>query len=610
MKKRILAMVLAVTMITSVVPPMTDTVYAATAEELELVASYHSDEYGNLVKENVIDDSNSLYHMVGATGDSDNLPAEPTGDEITNAQMFSDTVSAGNYLKEQMKQRNGRIVFAMDRAAYDEIKTDDTISVYHQAVMHTGNPQEGDYLYNQLHDTKSAVWKYEDKAVYVYDITYRTSLAEEQEVTAAIKQMENVIPWGNDSSDVEKSAIREIYRYICDYFSYDTDSYNEYMAIKDEPDYKSKMSKTAIQSHTAYGAYKQRKAVCQGLADLFYRICLDRGIDCRIMYSKTHAWNAVKIDDKWYMCDATGDVQKASYNYDNYLLARADLIDYDLKHKVDTYKWQDESVMWDWEVVNGYDWAVFEYNSLISTVCRNFKKTITLTKSNKNGKQSAKLYDKDGKQLKEGTDYTVTYTNNYDSNSDKYNTKIIYTGIGKYAGSEFVKYYNTKITAPTVKRMTYKVTKKNVKGMYTKRYDVIQYKVYFDGVAGAYSYKIYNNEFDNTLTGHVSKATLKKTKNGEYCYTFEYRKLTGKKNPVNICIEATGDKNMVNHKGYYEIKVIDSKKAAKNKTVTLKKNKEYKNKTHKDCRICKTCKHKSSHNPYSSYTHASTLWVK
>lgn len=610
MKKRILAMVLAITMITSVVPPMTDTVYAATAEELELVASYHSDEYGNLVKENVIDDSNSLYHMVGATGNSDNLPAEPTGDEITNAQMFSDTVSAGNYLKEQMKQRNGRIVFAMDRAAYDEIKTDDTISVYHQAVMHTGNPQEGDYLYNQLHDTKSAVWKYEDKAVYVYDITYRTSLAEEQELTAAIKQMENVIPWGNDSSDVEKSAIREIYRYICDYFSYDTDSYNEYMAIKDESDYKSKMSETAIQSHTAYGAYKQRKAVCQGLADLFYRICLDRGIDCRIMYSKTHAWNAVKIDDKWYMCDATGDVQKASYNYDNYLLARADLIDYDLKNKVDTYKWQDASVMWDWEVVNGYDWAVFEYNSLISTVCRNFKKTITLTKSNKNGKQSAKLYDKNGKQLKEGTDYTVTYTNNYDSNSDKYNTKIIYTGIGKYAGSEFVKYYNTKITAPTVKRMTYKVTKKNVKGMYTKRYDVIQYKIYFDGVTGAYSYKIYNNEFDNTLTGHVSKTTLKKTKNGEYCYTFEYRKLTGKKNPVNICIEATGDKNMVNHKGYYEIKVIDSKKTAKNKTVTLKKNKEYKNKTHKDCRICKTCKHKSSHNPYSSYTHASTLWVK
>lgn len=611
MKKRILAMVLAITMITSVVPPMTDTVYAATAEaSLELVASYHSDEYGNLVKENVIDDNNSLYHMVGATGDSDNLPAEPTGDEITNAQMFSDTVSAGNYLKEQMKQRNGRIVFAMDRAAYDEIKTDDTISVYHQAVMHTGNPQEGDYLYNQLHDTKSAVWKYEDKAVYVYDITYRTSLAEEQELTAAIKQMENVIPWGNDSSDVEKSAIREIYRYICDHFSYDTDSYNEYMAIKNEPDYKLKMSKTAIQSHTAYGAYKQRKAVCQGLADLFYRICLDRGIDCRIMYSETHAWNAVKIDDKWYMCDATGDVQKASYNYDNYLLARADLIDYDLKHKVDTYKWQDESVMWDWEVVNGYDWAVFEYNSLISTVCRNFKKTITLTKSNKKGKQSTKLYDKNGKQLKEGTDYTVTYTNNYDSNSDKYNTKIIYTGIGKYTGSEFVKYYNTKITAPTVKRMTYKVTKKNIKGMYTKRYDIIQYKVYFDGVAGAYSYKIYNNEYGNTLTGHVSKATLKKTKNGEYCYTFEYRKLTGKKNPVNICIEATGDKNMVNHKGYYEIKVIDSKKAAKNKTVTLKKNKEYKNKTHKDCRICKTCKHKSSHNPYSSYTHASTLWVK
>lgn len=611
MKKRILAMVLAITMATSVVTPMTDTIYAATTETLELVASYHNDEYGNLVRENVIDNSNSLYHMVGATGESNNLPAEPTSDEITNAQMFSDTVSAGNYLKEQMKQRNGRIVFAMDRATYDEIKTDETISVYHQAIMHTENPQEGDYLKNQPQTIKSGTWKYADKVICVYDFQYRTSLSEEQELTEAIKQMENVIPWGNDSSDVEKSAVREIYRYICDYFSYDTDSYNEHMKAKSDPSYQ--MSKEAEQAYTAYGAYKQRKAVCQGLADLFYRICLDRGIDCRIMYSKTHAWNAVKIDNKWYMCDATGDVQKASYNYDNYLLARADLIDYDLKNKVDTYKWQDESVMWDWEVVNGYDWAVFEYNSLISTVCRNFKKTITLTKSNKNGKQSAKLYDKNGKQLKEGTDYTVTYTNNYDSNSDKYNTKIIYTGIGKYAGSEFIKYYNTKITAPTVKRMTYKVIKKNVKGKYTKRYDVIQYKVYFDGVAGAYKYKIYNNEYNLLLAGHVNKATLKKTKNGEYCYTFEYDKLAGKKKPVNICIEATGDKNMINHKGYYEIKVIDSKKVAKNKTVTLKKNKEYKNKTHKDCRICKTCKHKSSlgyHAPESWYDTVTFLWVK
>ena len=608
MKKRFLALMLAVTMMVSVIEPMTNTVYAATAPQL--VASYVSDEYGNLIKDTTDDATGSQFRLYKASSVDSDLPAEPSSDECANAQMFSSTIIAGNYLREQMKQRSERIVFALDRDTYDDMKDDGTISAYHQAIMHTGNPQEGDYLYNQLHYTKAAAWKFDDKAVYVYDIIYRTSLDEEQEVTAAIEQMEKVIPWGTDTTDVEKSAVREIYRYICDYFSYDYDSYQEYLSIKDDADYKQKMSKTAIQSHTAYGAYKQRKAVCQGLADLIYRLCLDRGIDCRIMRSGTHAWNAVEIDGKWYMCDATGDVQKSSYNYDNYLLARADLIDYDLKNKVDTYKWQDESLMWDWEVVNGYDWAVFEYNSLISTVCRGFKKTVTLSKSNKEGEQSIKLYDKDGNLLVEGTDYTISYEKNYGSNKDKYNTQMIITGIGKYAGSEIVKYYNQKMKAPTIKRVTYKVIKKNVKGAYTKPYDVIQYKVYFDGVAGAYQYRIYNSEYD-ILIGYVHGGTLKKTKNGEYCYTFEYEKLAGKQRPIKICIEAIGKNDMVVHKGDYEIKVIDSKKVKKNKTVTLKKNNGYKNKTHKDCKICKTCNHMLYHDTDDIYIfRATTLWVK
>lgn len=608
MKKRFLAMILAITMLTSVVEPATDITYAATIETPELVASYSSDEYGNLIKDSVgnTEDDNDLFgHMLGASGDDENAP---TVEEAQSAKNFADTVTAGNYLKEQMLQRKKRIVFSLDKNVYDSIKKDGVITVFHQAIMHTGNPQEGDYLYNQSQKISSAVWQYEDKAVYTYDIKWRTSLTEEQELTAAIKQMEKAIPWGNDTTDVEKSAVREIYRYICDNFSYDKESYDEHMKEKADSSYQ--MSKVAEQSYVAYGAYKQKKAVCQGLADLFYRICLDRGIDCRIMHSKTHAWNAVKIDDKWYMCDATGDVQKNSYNYDKYLLARTDLIDYDLKHKVDTYKWQDVSVMWDWEVVNGYDWAVFEYNSIISTVCRGFKKAVTLSKSNKTGKQSAKFYDKDGNRLKEGIDYTITYAQNYDANKDKYNTKMIVTGIGKYAGSEIVKYFNQKIEAPTIKRVTYKVIKKNFKGEYTKPYDVIQYKVYFDGVAGAYQYRIYNSEGGFPTIGYVHGGTIKKTKNGEYCYTFEYEKLAGKKEPIKICIEAIGKNDTVVHKGYYEIKVIDSKKVKMNKTVTLKKNNGYKNKTHKDCKICKTCNHMWTHNPNSNYVFVPTLWVK
>lgn len=591
MKKRFLAMILAITMLTSVVEPATDITYAATIETPELVASYSSDEYGNLIKDSVgnTEDDNDLFgHMLGASGDDENAP---TVEEAQSAKNFADTVTAGNYLKEQMLQRKERIVFSLDKNVYDSIKEDGVITVFHQAIMHTGNPQEGDYLYNQSQKISSAVWQYEDKAVYTYDIKWRTSLTEEQELTAAIKQMEKAIPWGNDTTDVEKSAVREIYRYICDNFSYDKESYDEHMKEKADSSYQ--MSKVAEQSYVAYGAYKQKKAVCQGLADLFYRICLDRGIDCRIMHSKTHAWNAVKIDDKWYMCDATGDVQKNSYNYDKYLLARTDLIDYDLKHKVDTYKWQDVSVMWDWEVVNGYDWAVFEYNSIISAVCRGFKKAVTLSKSNKTGKQSAKFYDKDGNRLKEGIDYTITYAQNYDANKDKYNTKMIVTGIGKYAGSELVKYYNKKIAAPKIKRVTYKVIKRE------KNEDTVEVRIYFDGVAGARKYyaatalrsknKGYTYSFWQVIFHGMEKC-----KNGEYCYVYTMSSTFC--GSFDAIITAEGNDWKWSEKGLYTFKLPSEKAMRKvkvGKTVALKTNNNYRK--HKDCVACGTCKHSFPH---------------
>jgi len=65
---------------------------------------------------------------------------------------------------------------------------------------------------------------------------------------------------------------------------------------------------------------KSRKAVCQGYADLFTALCNEVGITSHLVpgYSKgfanrnrtdfstaDHAWNAVNIEGKWYLLDAT-----------------------------------------------------------------------------------------------------------------------------------------------------------------------------------------------------------------------------------------------------------------------------------------------------------------
>lgn len=71
---------------------------------------------------------------------------------------------------------------------------------------------------------------------------------------------------------------------------------------------------------TAEDILKQKKAVCQGYADLFIALCEEEGIVSKMIpgYSKgfgnrnrtdfstaDHAWNAVMLDGKWYLLDAT-----------------------------------------------------------------------------------------------------------------------------------------------------------------------------------------------------------------------------------------------------------------------------------------------------------------
>ena len=71
--------------------------------------------------------------------------------------------------------------------------------------------------------------------------------------------------------------------------------------------YNSKASNT--QRYNAYGALVNKKAVCMGYAMAFKMIANDNGIECQIVMNKkgTHAWNVVKIGNKWYNVDATHD---------------------------------------------------------------------------------------------------------------------------------------------------------------------------------------------------------------------------------------------------------------------------------------------------------------
>ena len=62
-----------------------------------------------------------------------------------------------------------------------------------------------------------------------------------------------------------------------------------------------------------------KTAVCQGYANLLYRLALEAGIDTRSIHGTSngegHAWNISKLDNYYYNLDSTWDAGVTSYNY-------------------------------------------------------------------------------------------------------------------------------------------------------------------------------------------------------------------------------------------------------------------------------------------------------
>ena len=61
--------------------------------------------------------------------------------------------------------------------------------------------------------------------------------------------------------------------------------------------------------YNVYGVFVEKKAVCQGYALAFKKLCNLYGIECHIVSSdkKLHAWNMVKLDGSYFMVDVTSD---------------------------------------------------------------------------------------------------------------------------------------------------------------------------------------------------------------------------------------------------------------------------------------------------------------
>ena len=122
------------------------------------------------------------------------------------------------------------------------------------------------------------------------------------------------------STDVEK--FRAIYTWVCNNIKGDPGQENKITRKRKKLDinsltylnWNSEYTKKAFKK-----LIKQKKTMCTGYAYLIKELCFFSNIDCKIIdgYGRTinanveklelinHSWNAVKLNNKWYLCDAT-----------------------------------------------------------------------------------------------------------------------------------------------------------------------------------------------------------------------------------------------------------------------------------------------------------------
>ncbi len=244
------------------------------------------------------------------------------GSEIPEPSVYHTTVEdAAADLRSHLENREAVIGIGFQTASGD---FDKRLEVFNKALEHTGVPTQGDYLAYQHGAYRYGYSYYVQGGIYYvtlsYEMTYYTTAQQEAQVDAAVDALLDELDV-YDAGDYEK--IRAVYDYMCANITYDYDGLEIY---KQDNSYK--------KIYTAYAALIDGTAVCQGYANLFYRLVLELGVDSRIISGLGngggHAWNIVELDNLYYDVDATWDAtrKQADQVYEFFLRCDANFGDH------------------------------------------------------------------------------------------------------------------------------------------------------------------------------------------------------------------------------------------------------------------------------------------
>ena len=310
MNKRLISFVLTFIMLITMVP--STIVEASEVTTMGSVKASSNQSEVTKPEENTIYAVNPLYEDVISIDDLKKKLDSSNDEQLfgsSTGQYFSDYDGAVLYLRKQMVSRETEINLNFPESwftshkdglywdlLYDAMKCDDSS---------TG--QEGDAL---LYGYAGCNVSYSTAGYIKYTMAYHSNAEQEAKLTEAVAVAMAKLQL-NGLSEAKK--ITKIHDYICNHVDYEYNSKEE-------------------QIYTAYGALCTGKAVCQGYAVLFYRLCKEAGLSVRIISGTgnggPHAWNIVRIGSKYYNVDCTWDGQDAA-TYNEFLLkSEADFRDH------------------------------------------------------------------------------------------------------------------------------------------------------------------------------------------------------------------------------------------------------------------------------------------
>ena len=242
--------------------------------------------------------------------------------EVTEEEI-ADTVTV--FLRQRVNHFKIQTCFEAADTNEVQARCDALVEKVSQALLcpHTGNPQEGDYLrYHIL--SCSFVPSFEvlsqNEGVYLqltfsFDVEYYSTADQEQDVTERLGDVMGELDLEGKPTFEKVKAIHD---YICYFVTYD---------------YEHLGNEEYLTDHTAYAALIDGTATAQGFANLFYRMCMEAGLDARIVSGSgngtvDHLWNIVKIGSYWYTADLAWDaiqiVESGELCSNNFLLGSQD----------------------------------------------------------------------------------------------------------------------------------------------------------------------------------------------------------------------------------------------------------------------------------------------